>query len=195
MPSVFNMCSRYLWFWKQRARIAWLVYVRPSVREVRTSILDEITSSFRLLSFLCSLTTVLYIPLKRSIVGERGLKWAHRRPQVYQLNCCHELSTKNVVALSSDLQRDYNTSAFLCPFAPRKHRHRSLNCVNPRTTLLLFTFAFESLHFSTLQAALLIVQPSAKREGFATIPDVTWEDVGALKDVREELTMAILVIK
>ena len=60
---------------------------------------------------------------------------------------------------------------------------------------MLFKFAFESLHFSTLQAALLIVQPSAKREGFATIPDVTWEDVGALKDVREELTMAILVIK
>ena len=56
-------------------------------------------------------------------------------------------------------------------------------------------FALESLHFSTLQEALLIVQPSAKREGFATIPDVTWEDVGALKDVREELTMAILVIK
>ncbi|XP_020604355.1 nuclear valosin-containing protein-like [Orbicella faveolata] len=43
------------------------------------------------------------------------------------------------------------------------------------------------------KAALLIVQPSAKREGFATIPDVTWEDVGALKNVREELTMAILV--
>ncbi|XP_078349901.1 nuclear valosin-containing protein-like [Oculina patagonica] len=42
------------------------------------------------------------------------------------------------------------------------------------------------------KAALLIVQPSAKREGFATIPGVTWEDVGALKDVREELTMAIL---
>ena len=119
----------------------------------------------------------------------------HRRPQVYQLNYCHELSTKNVVALSFDLQRDYNTSAFLCPFAPRKHLYRSPHCVNPRTTLLLFTFAFESLHFSTLQAALLIVQPSAKREGFATIPDVTWEDVGALKDVREELTMAILVIK
>ena len=60
---------------------------------------------------------------------------------------------------------------------------------------MLFVWPFELLLFSTLQAALLIVQPSAKREGFATIPDVTWEDVGALKDVREELTMAILVIK
>lgn len=43
------------------------------------------------------------------------------------------------------------------------------------------------------QAALSSVQPSAKREGFATVPDVTWEHVGALQDVREELTMAILV--
>ena len=42
-------------------------------------------------------------------------------------------------------------------------------------------------------AALSVVQPSAKREGFATVPDVTWEDIGALKEVREELQMAILV--
>lgn len=48
------------------------------------------------------------------------------------------------------------------------------------------------INMDDFRAALLTVQPSAKREGFATIPDVTWEDVGALKDVREELTMAIL---
>ena len=41
--------------------------------------------------------------------------------------------------------------------------------------------------------ALSLVQPSAKREGFATVPDTTWEDVGALEGVREELSMAILV--
>ncbi|KAL3872878.1 hypothetical protein ACJMK2_036059, partial [Sinanodonta woodiana] len=40
--------------------------------------------------------------------------------------------------------------------------------------------------------ALKHVQPSAKREGFATIPDVTWDDVGALHNVREELQLAIL---
>ncbi|XP_060553909.1 nuclear valosin-containing protein-like isoform X2 [Ruditapes philippinarum] len=40
--------------------------------------------------------------------------------------------------------------------------------------------------------ALRYVQPSAKREGFATIPDVTWDDIGALHEVREELTLAIL---
>ncbi|XP_023603844.1 nuclear valosin-containing protein-like isoform X1 [Myotis lucifugus] len=40
--------------------------------------------------------------------------------------------------------------------------------------------------------ALSSVQPSAKREGFVTVPNVTWADVGALEDIREELTMAIL---
>uniref|UniRef100_A0A7N8WNQ6 Nuclear VCP like n=1 Tax=Mastacembelus armatus TaxID=205130 RepID=A0A7N8WNQ6_9TELE len=49
-----------------------------------------------------------------------------------------------------------------------------------------------SILMSDFQASLATVQPSAKREGFATVPDVTWEDVGALQDIREELTMAIL---
>jgi SpoVK/Ycf46/Vps4 family AAA+-type ATPase len=41
--------------------------------------------------------------------------------------------------------------------------------------------------------ALKKVQPSAKREGFATVPDVTWDDIGSLKDIREELKMTVLV--
>ncbi|KAG8985990.1 hypothetical protein FRB90_004313, partial [Tulasnella sp. 427] len=40
--------------------------------------------------------------------------------------------------------------------------------------------------------ALSEVQPSSKREGFATIPDVTWADIGALDAVREELSMAVV---
>ncbi|XP_070165935.1 nuclear valosin-containing protein-like [Polyergus mexicanus] len=42
------------------------------------------------------------------------------------------------------------------------------------------------------EIALRVVQPSAKREGFATVPDVTWDDVGSLQDIRQELQMAIL---
>lgn len=45
---------------------------------------------------------------------------------------------------------------------------------------------------SDFRSSLSSVQPSAKREGFATVPDVTWDDIGALQDVRDELTMAIL---
>uniref|UniRef100_A0A1B6FLR1 AAA+ ATPase domain-containing protein n=1 Tax=Cuerna arida TaxID=1464854 RepID=A0A1B6FLR1_9HEMI len=42
------------------------------------------------------------------------------------------------------------------------------------------------------RAALKSVQPSAKREGFATVPDVKWEDIGSLQDIRHDLEMAIL---
>lgn len=40
--------------------------------------------------------------------------------------------------------------------------------------------------------ALPKIQPSSKREGFATIPDTTWADIGALGPVREELLTAIV---
>ncbi|KTW31997.1 uncharacterized protein T551_00679 [Pneumocystis jirovecii RU7] len=40
--------------------------------------------------------------------------------------------------------------------------------------------------------ALPKIQPSSKREGFATVPDVTWADVGALKSIRIEMQMAIV---
>ncbi|RKO89671.1 P-loop containing nucleoside triphosphate hydrolase protein, partial [Blyttiomyces helicus] len=40
--------------------------------------------------------------------------------------------------------------------------------------------------------ALKKVQPSSKREGFATVPGVSWSDIGALTHVREELRMAVV---
>ncbi|OJD21005.1 hypothetical protein ACJ73_07657 [Blastomyces percursus] len=40
--------------------------------------------------------------------------------------------------------------------------------------------------------ALPKIQPSSKREGFATIPDTTWVDIGALGGVRDELATAIV---
>ncbi len=45
---------------------------------------------------------------------------------------------------------------------------------------------------SDFLVALPNVQPSAKREGFVTIPDVSWSDIGALDHVRSELQMAIV---
>ena len=36
------------------------------------------------------------------------------------------------------------------------------------------------------------IQPAAKREGFATVPDVTWDDVGALNEVRKEIEVRVL---
>jgi ribosome biogenesis ATPase len=49
-----------------------------------------------------------------------------------------------------------------------------------------------NIRYADFEHALSHVQPSSKREGFATIPDVTWSDIGALHETREELQMAIV---
>lgn len=49
-----------------------------------------------------------------------------------------------------------------------------------------------SLTHTDFLTALPKIQPSSKREGFATIPDTTWADIGALLPVREELLTAIV---
>ena len=41
------------------------------------------------------------------------------------------------------------------------------------------------VEMADLRDAVSRVQPSAKREGFATVPGVTWKDVGALQNVRQ----------
>jgi ribosome biogenesis ATPase len=49
-----------------------------------------------------------------------------------------------------------------------------------------------SITYQDFLTAVPKVQPSAKREGFATIPDTTWSHIGALHEVREQLEMAIV---
>jgi ribosome biogenesis ATPase len=49
-----------------------------------------------------------------------------------------------------------------------------------------------AITFRDFLTAVPKVQPSARREGFATIPDTTWAHIGALHSVREQLTMAII---
>lgn len=40
--------------------------------------------------------------------------------------------------------------------------------------------------------ALLHITPALKREGFPTVPDVTWQDIGGLEDIKRELREKIL---
>lgn len=49
-----------------------------------------------------------------------------------------------------------------------------------------------SINITDFTDAVKLVQPSAKREGFITVPDVTWDDIGSLRDIREELQLAVL---
>ncbi|CAN3356715.1 ribosome biogenesis ATPase Rix7p [Diutina catenulata] len=49
-----------------------------------------------------------------------------------------------------------------------------------------------TITYADFTDALPSVQPTAKREGFATVPDVSWAQVGALGKVRMELHMSIV---
>jgi len=42
------------------------------------------------------------------------------------------------------------------------------------------------------ERALNELQPSCKREGFSTIPDTTWSQIGAMHSVRDELNISII---
>ncbi|KAJ9477455.1 Ribosome biogenesis ATPase RIX7 [Pseudozyma hubeiensis] len=63
------------------------------------------------------------------------------------------------------------------------------NHPSPLTDAQLAPLAITNADFLV---ALPSVQPSSKREGFATVPDVSWADVGALHSTRDELSMAIV---
>ena len=49
-----------------------------------------------------------------------------------------------------------------------------------------------SICFEDFQKAVTKVQPSSIREGFATVSGVSWDDIGALETVRDELRMAVV---
>lgn len=49
-----------------------------------------------------------------------------------------------------------------------------------------------SITYEDFKIALPTIQPTAKREGFATVPDVTWKNVGALAKTRMELHMCVV---
>lgn len=66
---------------------------------------------------------------------------------------------------------------------------------NTWSWLLTQAIDLPSLHITSedFNMAMKRVQPSALREGFATVPNVTWDQVGALSDIRSELKMSILM--
>ena len=53
-------------------------------------------------------------------------------------------------------------------------------------------FEVISLHMEDFLHVLPSITPSSKREGFTTVPNVSWKDIGALQPVREELIRSIV---
>uniref|UniRef100_A0A1I8B278 AAA+ ATPase domain-containing protein n=1 Tax=Meloidogyne hapla TaxID=6305 RepID=A0A1I8B278_MELHA len=62
----------------------------------------------------------------------------------------------------------------------------------PLNNPLVFDKNELTISMNNFEWALSTVHPSAKREGFATVPDVTWEDIGSLEQIRSELNWSIL---
>ena len=46
--------------------------------------------------------------------------------------------------------------------------------------------------FHLLKEATKMVQPSLRREGFSSVPDVTWDDVGGLDSLRKDFDRCII---
>lgn len=67
--------------------------------------------------------------------------------------------------------------------APQPSVQATLHHVGPLTPAQLAPCAITQQDFET---AVKKVQPSVRREGFATTPDVTWSDVGSLTEVSPE---------
>ena len=67
--------------------------------------------------------------------------------------------------------------------APQPSIQATLHHVGPLTPAQLAPCAITQQDFET---AVKKVQPSVRREGFATTPDVTWSDVGSLAEVSSQ---------
>ena len=63
--------------------------------------------------------------------------------------------------------------------APQQQQQQQQQQAQPQLETLAITM-------EDFTAAVSRVQPSVRREGFATTPDVTWADVGALDEVRSQ---------
>ncbi|KAF2803138.1 AAA-domain-containing protein [Mytilinidion resinicola] len=69
---------------------------------------------------------------------------------------------------------------------------RLISRVRDKTQLRPIGFEDTAITMKAFETVLPGIQPSSKREGFATVPDTTWADVGALESIREELQTAIV---
>ncbi|XP_076598558.1 nuclear valosin-containing protein-like isoform X2 [Chaetodon auriga] len=124
------------------------------------------------------------------------------QPQSHSQSSTEDLLTSRVqtepVVTDKEIRQQQTTGINPVPQEESGQNHQQmelwhlLQLLKNTKTLSEEELASLSILMSDFQASLASVQPSAKREGFATVPDVTWEDVGALQNIREELTMAIL---
>ncbi|CED82363.1 Nuclear AAA ATPase (VCP subfamily) [Phaffia rhodozyma] len=94
------------------------------------------------------------------------------------------LPTSSLSSSSTELFQNLSSSLLSAPITQFLKHHTSALPPSLLSTLRILPSDFKS--------ALQTTQPSSQREGFATIPNVTWADIGALHSTRDELHMAIV---
>ncbi|PKU37669.1 hypothetical protein llap_12024 [Limosa lapponica baueri] len=132
---------------------------------------------------------VLFIDEIDAITPKREVasKDMERRIVAQFLTC---MDAEESTGTETDILVEEDTKQLELP--PQDELHRLLDLLKNQDPLPEDQLQKLCIEMNDFIVALSSVQPSAKREGFVTIPDVTWADIGALEDVREELTMAIL---
>lgn len=113
----------------------------------------------------------------RDLVGKAG---------EYSMDQYREALEQQSAGMDSQMEDDYIASE-----AVRSIR-RLVRRVKDKTLAEPEGFEHTMIKMEAFLEVLPNIQPSSKREGFATIPDTTWSDIGALEKVREELEMAIV---
>ncbi|XP_059614118.1 nuclear valosin-containing protein-like [Phlebotomus argentipes] len=66
-----------------------------------------------------------------------------------------------------------------------------LNLLSKDTSITQSDLKDFCITMQDFEEALKTTQPVAKREGFITVPNVTWQDIGSLWGIREELKLAV----
>lgn len=125
------------------------------------------------------------------------------KPEEERANNASVSSTDNAVVIIEDDAKDKGNSHLAANNLSAETKNEILKPKTVLEELIAWLHGDTPLNVEELEnlcitmedfgVALKNVQPSAKREGFATVPDTTWEDVGSLTDIRQELQMAILV--
>lgn len=100
----------------------------------------------------------------------------------------HKVAMSTPGYVGADLQLLIKEGAVLAI----RRKYRELSDANELDDVQSPRLAGFCVEEDDIKEALTRVQPSAMREGFTTIPNVTWDDVGALEEAREELKTSIL---
>jgi len=93
----------------------------------------------------------------------------------------------------SDVNKPDETEQILCP---KQHTIKdTLDLLRSDNVISADEVSQIQIELDDFKEALKKIVPSSKREGFVTVPNVTWDDIGSLKKIIQELYMAMLVSK